>query len=202
MYDFNDAVIKIENSTLCGASCIMCPRDQFRFSFGVMSLECFKKITDETAAFGIKSMIFGGFGDPLIDRYLEQRLEYVKTNYPNVKISMINTGHLLEGNKLDIVCKYLDAIKISNYGFSKKVYESVHRGALTYEKVKRNIDIFLETKERPFTIMTFLYLPENHMEMEEWKKHYEPKCERIDIWKPHNWGGGGCERKFLKTNFY
>jgi len=199
MYNFKNTVIKIENTTICGAHCIMCPRENFRFQFGIMPLDCFKKIVDETYSFGIKNMIFGGFGDPLMDNKLEQRLEYVKINYPDIKMSMINTGHLLENENLKLVCKYLDVIKISNYSFSKFTYEKVHRGSLKYEKVKKNIDDFLNINKtfRPFTIMTFLYLPENHTEMEEWKKYYEPLCERIDIWMPHNWGGGHviCERK-------
>jgi MoaA/NifB/PqqE/SkfB family radical SAM enzyme len=190
MFDFSNAVIKIENTTLCGASCVMCPRDKFRFSFGVMSFGCFRSIVDQTAALGIGSMIFGGLGDPLMDKYLKQRLEYVKINYPDVKMSMINTGHLLKGRNLDLICEYLDVIKISNYGFSKEAYESVHRGKLRYEKVRRNIDQFLERQKRPYTIMTFLDLVENHAEMEAWIRYYEPKCERVDVWKPHNWGGG------------
>ncbi|MDR0644175.1 MAG: radical SAM protein [Treponema sp.] len=189
MYDFTKAIIKIENTTLCGASCVMCPRDEFKFHHQVMTLECFKKLSDETYRFGVRNMIFGGFGDPLMDVYLYERLDYVKQHYPDFQTSMIDTGHLLEGKKMRIVSTYIDVIKISNYGFSKEVYESVHRGSLKYEKIKSNIDEFLSLKKRSFTIMTFLDLPENHHEMAAWKAYYEPKCERIDIWKPHNWGG-------------
>lgn len=191
MYDFKDAVIKIENTTLCGAHCIMCPRENYSFPFGIMSLDCFKKVVDETHSFGIKSMIFGGFGDPLMDNYLKRRLEYVKNNYPDVRMSMINTGHLLKNENLELVCRYLDVIKISNYGFTKSTYERVHGGSLKYEDIKKNIDNFLSIDKnfRPFTIMTFLNLPENHEEMENWKKYYLPLCERIDIWTLHNWGG-------------
>jgi MoaA/NifB/PqqE/SkfB family radical SAM enzyme len=198
MQDLTKTIIKIENTTLCGASCVMCPRDEFNFHNQVMTLECFKKLSDETYRLGVRSMIFGGFGDSLMDVQLYERLDYVKQNYPDFQISMTNTGHLLEGKKMRIVSDYIDVLKFSNYGFSKEVYESVHRGALKYEKVRSNIDEFLSLKKRPFTIMTFLDLPQNHHEIAAWKEYYEPRCERIDIWKSFNWGsytGGGVPKK-------
>jgi hypothetical protein len=144
-------------------------------------------------------MVLGGFGDPLMDVHLHKRLDYIKQNYPDFQISTTITGHLLGGKNLRLISDYIDIVKISNYGFSKEVYESVHRGGLKYEKVKNDIDEFLALKKRPFTIMTFLDLPENHHELAAWKEYYEPKCERIDIWKPHNWvghtGGGDPQQK-------
>lgn len=188
MIDFTNAILKIENTTFCGANCTMCPRDIFEHKHETMSVECFERIADQAANLGATSMIFGGLGDPLMDVHLEQRLEYVKSNHPNMSLSMINTGHLLSGKNVDIVCKYLDMIKISNYGFKKETYEKIHR-RLDFDKIKHNIDEFLGRTSRPYTIMTFLLLQENKDEMKKWKEYYEPLCDRIDIWKPHNWGG-------------
>jgi MoaA/NifB/PqqE/SkfB family radical SAM enzyme len=187
--------IRIESTSFCGASCIMCPRDKVDFFWEEMSLECFKKLVDETYTMSVRNMIFSGFGDPLMDSTLNEKLKYIKTNYPDFHISLISTGHLLRGKKLQSVCDYIDLIKISNYGFSKNVFESVHRGSLKYEEVKRNIDSFLTLKNRPFTIMTFLCLAENQHEVEAWRDYYETKCECVDIWKPHNWAGGGGKMK-------
>jgi MoaA/NifB/PqqE/SkfB family radical SAM enzyme len=169
----------------------MCPRDKFEHKLEIMPMNIFRKIIDESVSLGIENIIISGFGDPLMDNYLGERFLYIKNNYSNIKISIINTGQLLEGNKLELVCEFVDIIKISNYGFSKKTYEAVHRGSLVYENIRENIDILLHSKKRPYTIMTFLVLPENHNEMEVWKNHYEPLADRIDIWKPHNWAGGG-----------
>jgi hypothetical protein len=102
---------------------------------------------------------------------------------------MVTTGHLLSGEEAEAVCKYIDIVKISHYGMTKAVFESVHRGALTFESVCENIENFLKSPNRPYTIMTFLDLPENHRELEIWREYYEPKADRIDIWKPHIWGG-------------
>jgi len=188
--------IVIENSSLCRAHCIMCPREKVSYGFQMMNMEVFKKAADEAVALGFSDFDFCAFGDPLLDTHLEDRLKYIKGKANNVKIAFATTGDLLYGKNLDLVCEYLDTLKISNYGFTKQSYESVHRGALKYENVKKNIDEYFSRKKRPFTIMTFLDLPENHNDLEDWKNYYQGKADRIDIWKLHNWGGfldGGRE---------
>jgi len=188
----------IENSSLCGANCVMCLRDNANYYYGIMPLDLYKKSINDILSCGINDFAFCAFGDPLMDNFLEERLRFIKESSPNAKIGLTTTGHLLNEKNADLLCKYVDFVKISNYGFSKKTYESVHRGSLKYEKVKQNIDIFLSIPNRPKTTLTFLVLPENEKDIDEWKKYYEPKCDEIDIWKPHNWGGN--KNLLLKTD--
>lgn len=181
----------IENTTLCGANCVMCPRTQFRHRFETMPFSTYKKIVDEICSNGCNKIGICGFGDSLCDTGLSEKLSYVKRMYPDVYLSTINTGHLLDTKNIDMVCQYFDIVKISMYGITKETYEKIHRGTLIFEQVKDNIDRFLlEAKRRGvYTILTFLVMPENEHEMEAWREYYEPRCDRVDIWKPHNWGG-------------
>jgi len=190
MYNLSEAEFVIEPTTKCAAKCVMCPRGKFSHPLEDMSFSTFKRAADEIAKLGIKSLKFCGFGDPLMDKGLEGKLKYIHENYPQIELSMIDTCHLLTGGNLEMVCEHIDIIKISMYGFSKESYESVHGGALKYEQVKSNIDNLLNRKQRPYVIMTFCDLPQNHGTMDAWREYYEPRCERIDIWKPHNMGGG------------
>ena len=189
--------ITIENTTLCGANCKMCVRDKLKFELSSMSFELFKKAITEIDEFylsefgsGLKNVEYGGMGDPLLDVGLEDKLKYIKEQLPDAKQYITTTGHILD-KKLDLVCKYIDTIKISNYGFSKQSYERIHGGSLIYENVKKNIDELLSIPcdKRPRCIMSFLLFPENYEEMENWKAYYEPKCEETYIWKPCNWAG-------------
>lgn len=189
--------IVIENTTFCGANCKMCVRDKLNFELNNMSFEIFKKAIREVNEFyleefgsGLKNIEYGGMGDPLLDSGLEEKLRWVKEHFPEIKQHICTTCHILD-IKMDMVCKYVDTLKISNYGFSKYTYETIHRGSLIYEKIKKNIDDFLSIplEQRPRCIMSFLILPENFEEVEDWKLYYEPKCEEIYIWKPHNWAG-------------
>lgn len=183
--------ITIENTTLCGGNCIMCVREQFTHKLENMQQECFIKIIDELIPTGIEMVGFGGFGDPLMDKGLEEKLKYIKENYPDVKTSITSTCQLLEGSILELVCQYVDVLKISHYGFSKSTFESVHRGSLVYEKVKKNIQDLLkiDKPKRPYVIMSFIDLPENKGEAEPWRDYWEELCDEISIWRPHNWAG-------------
>lgn len=138
----------------------------------------------------IKYLDLGGMGEPLLDPELERKLIWIKENLPNTTINLTTNAQLLD-KKSDLLCKYIDVLKISNYGFSKKSFESVHRGSLIYEKVKNNIERFLNISLhcRPRVIMSFLMLKENTGEEWDWKSFWEPKCEEVYIWKPHNWAG-------------
>lgn len=190
MMNFSGMYPSIENTTYCGGHCVMCPRDEFSHKFENMSFSVFKKIIDELIDKGCRRIQIKGFGDCLCDSELESKLAYVKERCPDMYLSTINTGHLFNDRNISLVCKYFNSIKISMYGMTKKTYEKVHGGSLIFEEVKQRIDDFLSYRPKSlFTILTFLVLPENEQEMDVWKDYYEQKCDRIDIWKPHNWGG-------------
>lgn len=44
---FENLYAMIENTTICGANCIMCPRNKFSHKFENMPFDTFKKIIDE-----------------------------------------------------------------------------------------------------------------------------------------------------------
>jgi MoaA/NifB/PqqE/SkfB family radical SAM enzyme len=156
-----------------------------------MSFDIFKKGIDESVALGVNKISLCGYGEPLMDNELEQKLQYIKTNYPNTKVGMTTTGYNMEGKILDLLCKYVDILRISNYGITKESYERVHRGKLKYEKIKDNIANLLGKQKRPKTVLVFLDLLENQGDMKQWIEYYEPITDRIDVWKVSNWGGGG-----------
>lgn len=184
--------ITIENTTYCGANCIMCPRDKYEYCFEHMSTDFFKNVLDQAVDLGAISLDTCGFGDAFTDPEFERKLEYLKTKYPFMKTYVSSTCHLINSKRIIWVCKYVDTLKISMYGFSKEVYEKIHRGSLKYEKVFENISniVSLPSGKKPYIIMLFLLLPENEHQLEEWKAYWEPKVDEIMIWKPHTFVGG------------
>lgn len=188
---FANMYAKIENTTICGGNCIMCPRNKFKYKFENMPFSIFKKAVDDLVAGGCRKVGVNGYGDPLCDNGMEEKLSYIRAVCPEMYVSTINTGHLFTDENIRMLCKYINIIKISMYGMTKQTYESIHRGSIVFEDVKEKIDKFLyeARKSSVYTIMTFLVLPENKHEMDEWISYYEPKCDRVDVWKPHNWGG-------------
>ena len=182
-------VIAIEDTTLCGANCIMCPRDKFDYHSETMDFFLFTKCVDDAAKHGVKLINLTGFGDSLLSINFEKELQYIKKNYPYIKIGVTNTCHLINEKKIDIICKYVDELQISMYGITKETYESIHRGRLVIEDVKNNIDNILNKKDRPHCILEFLLMDENRAELDDWLKYYEGRADRVDVWKLQNWAG-------------
>lgn len=189
--------LTIENTTFCGAKCSMCCRDKYKYAYQHMDTKLFKEIIDQGVELGMLSLDACGFGDPFTDPQYKDKLAYVKTRYPFLKVYTSTTGQLLLRNRLSWVCQYIDTLKISHYGFTKAVFEKVHGGTLKFEKVSKNIHELLSIPQnrRPYIIMQFLILPENEHELEEWKMYWEPKVDEILIWLPHNYGGGRYSKR-------
>ena len=192
--------ITIEPTTFCGADCIMCARSKYIQKPEHMNLILFKKCIDECAENGYNSFLFGGMGDPLANNDIIKMFEYIKESIPNSLIRLTTTGQLLNQKLFKDICCYVDVVKFSNYGFTKATYESVHRGSLDFEKVKKNILNFISfrneyinknvCKNKPYIIMNYLDLKENHHEIEKWIDFWKEKeVDQIDIWKQHNWSG-------------
>lgn len=190
--------LTVENTTYCGASCIMCPRDEYDQRWKHMSFELFQKVIDQGVALGITSLDLCGFGDSLMDPNLEEKLSFVRTKHPHVKIYTASTVHMLTKKRLDRLCGLLDTLKISNYGFSKASYEAVHGGSVKFETVWDNIHNLLQRprKQRPYVIMSFLVFPENEHEIEAWKTYWGPRADEIMVWRPHNYGGSQQIEKY------
>ena len=189
--------LTLEITTHCQADCIVCVRDKISYKLGNMTQQLFEKAVTEANELyhkyrgeGIEFVDLGGMGEPLLDAQIEEKLKWLDTYYPAIQVGLTTNGQLLMRKK-EVICKYVDVLKIINYGFNKKSFESVHRGSLIYENVKDTIETFLSipNEYRPKTIMSFLVLQENEGEENAWKEYWEGKCEELYIWRPHNWAG-------------
>ena len=159
-----------------------------------MKQELFEKIVTEVYENGSRQIDVCGYGDPLVDPGIIDKILFIKKNYPDIRVTTLSTCQFLKGELADFVAENVDDLKISNYGFTKKTYESVHRGSLVYEKVNNNILDFLSREKRPHITMTYLILKGiNDQETEDWKAYWEQKVDDIQIWYPHNYGGTMAE---------
>lgn len=183
--------ILISTTSYCGADCIMCPRHCTDYKWSHMGMAAFVDAFEQSYALGIVSLSLCGYGDPLLDPGFCEKVRWVKQKYPEIKITMANTGHLIHGENLRCIAECLDTLKVSMYGQTREVYEKVHRGALKFEQVVANLKsvIALPEAERPEIIMAFICMPENRHEVEAWRAHWEPLVDEVVVWLPHNWAG-------------
>ena len=188
-------------SSYCGARCLMCPFEQYNNNNRSMSFDLFKKCVDEGSKHGLEYIDTCLMGDSLLDPGLDEKIAYTKTNYPWIKFYASSQGMSATPNK---VCGKVDTLHLSIYGTSKEVYEKVHRGGVNYEVAMKNIEEILSypKDKRPYLIFTFLLLPENEFQLEEWIRKWESLVDEVIVWKPHNWAGlynTGCPIDYDKA---
>ncbi|MDP6226936.1 MAG: radical SAM protein, partial [Dehalococcoidia bacterium] len=113
----------------CNASCVMCPRDLHKLGrpHGIMSLQKYRKSIDEVVELGCRQVVLTGFGEPLIDKRLEQKVEYAKgKGLRNYVIS--NASLLTRDRAARLITAGLDELRLSYYGMRKETYERVMVG--------------------------------------------------------------------------
>lgn len=191
--------ITYELTTACGAQCVMCARNQYSKPGQHMSKEDVMRYTEKVVGAGYNAIILGGMGDPLAYPHIKWFLQYVKETYPFMSIRLTTTGQFMDEQMLSCICRYVDILKISNYGFTKEVYESVHRGSLVFEKVQQNLArISAVQGRRPYIIMSFLDVGINRQDMLPWVEYWNRQgLSEVNVWKQHNWGGHVGEREAL-----
>ena len=198
--------LTIELSYACLADCIMCARKQTNRKKIYMSVEDYSKYLRDVIDAGYDSIIFGGMGEPLLNPDFPKIVRLTRSLSSWIHIRLATTGCNMTGESADVIAEYIDEVKVSYYGFTKEIYEKVHRGQLDFRKITNNVLSLIERDRKCHITMNFLDLPINHGEYSRWKERFEKYSNvSYECWKPHNWGGNvnyeaqnrrfvGCDR--------
>ena len=167
---------------------MMCPFEEFPNKNKYMDYNLFVKCVDEGSNHGLEVIDVCLMGDSLLDPGFKDKMEYIRTKYPYMKVYASSQGMSADP---DLVCSYVDTLHVSFYGTTKEVYERIHGGGVKFEKALKNVEDILkkEKGKRPYVVLTFLMLPENEYQMGEWIEKWEPVADEVIVWKPHNWAG-------------
>jgi len=192
--------VRYEVTDHCNAVCIMCPRDKHENGrpHGIMDLEKYKRSIDEIVALGAKKIVLTGFGEPLIDRTLEQKIAHAKSYHLNTYI--ITNGSLItRARAKSLIEAGLDEMRVSFYGMRPETYNVVME-RLDYHVATSNLLGFLEERasrgmKKPKLELSYLVMKENESDVEPFKEFWEPRADAIEIWKPHNFGDGRSYRE-------
>ena len=192
--------VRYEVTDHCNAECVMCPRDVHKFGrpHGIMDRQKYEKSIDEVVALGCKQVVLTSFGEPLIDKRLEQKIAYAKGK--GLRTYIISNASLLDRKRTTGLIKAgLDELRISFYGMGKETYETVMVG-LNFEVTMKNLADFLEIRQelgskKPRLELSWLVLPENEGDTDAFQEYWEPRADAIEIWKPHNFGDGRSYRE-------
>ena len=218
--------VRIEPTNLCNYTCTMCPRDTHDRPKGYMPMEFYTSIVNEVVQMGAKQITLVNFGEPFIDPTLEDKIWYAtQRGLRTYLITNASLFHLPSKSKFAkefgdpngkpmtkieaAVRAGLTEVRLSFYGATKEVYESVMVGG-KFEQTEANIRMASEmrnkfgkdivsptTKETiksPEISMYFLEFNKNQKEtskeMQDFLNYTRPFADYIEVWRPHNFGDG------------
>jgi MoaA/NifB/PqqE/SkfB family radical SAM enzyme len=186
--------VRYEVTDNCNASCIMCPRDKHEHGreHGIMDQAKYERSIDEVVQLGAKKIVLTGFGEPMLDKRLEDKVAYAAAR--GLSTYFITNGSALTPRRSR---KLLDAglseMRVSFYGMRPETYNAVMQG-LDFNRTLKGVLEFLrlrdEMKARTRVQISYLELPENKSDTEAFREYWVPKVDAVEIWKPHNFGDG------------
>jgi MoaA/NifB/PqqE/SkfB family radical SAM enzyme len=175
--------LDIETTNICNLLCPMCPRtiqiDNGTYvDIGTMSMDFYKKIIDEGAANGLCAVKLNFLGEPLLDRYIVERIKYAKSK--GILEVMFNTNAtiLTEEMSHKLLEAGLDSIFFSVDSISRERFNKIRIGA-DYDTVVKNIINFVKIKnegnyKHVQTRTSMVVMPSNKHEVEEYTKFWLP----------------------------
>ena len=94
--------IQLECTNVCNADCCFCPYSKMRRPKGTMSMNLFCRIIDEATSIPlIDHITITGLGEPLLDRFLIDRIRYVRKKMPGVLLDLYTNGTFLRPEMVD-----------------------------------------------------------------------------------------------------
>lgn len=136
--------IVIEVSTRCNLSCLHCFRFASRtLKWGDMDLDTFKFVIDNAVKSGIKRLVLTGWGEPTVNSYILDMIEYAKLR--GLYLLLNTNGVLLEELAEDLVKLEVDELYVSIDAADAEVYvrlrggelSTVTRGIIAINELKR-----------------------------------------------------------------
>jgi hypothetical protein len=193
------SVLMIENTNHCNAECVMCPRDTLSRKPGFMDFGLFEKIIKEVCSVRRKPVThLHGFGEPLLDRLLAEKIQFAKTCGIKRTYIVTNASLLFPETSRKIISAGLDKMKISFYGTDEISYNNTME-RLNFEATFQNIkDFFRIRKEmkkgNPRLIIQYLPNETNNAKTAEFRSLWSPLIDpnvgdRLNISSLHNYGG-------------
>jgi MoaA/NifB/PqqE/SkfB family radical SAM enzyme len=202
------SVMMIENTNLCNAECVMCPRELLSRKRGFMDFGLFEKIIREVSGLKRKPVThLHGFGEPMLDQLLPERIRLAKACGIKHTYIVSNASLLSPEMSRKIIDAGLDKMKISFYGTDEESYNNTMKRLdfkVTFQNVKDFLRIRKEMKRRhPRLILQYLPTETNQARTDEFRALWEPLIDKqagdcLNVATLHNYGGGRAYNRMGK----
>ena len=181
--------VRVETTNACNARCVICPHKSMERAVQRMDDRLYERIVDECAEGGCREMHLHNFGEPLLDRHLEDRIRHAKQRgVPRVKI--FSNGSLLsEDRARGLIRAGLDEIKISIDGASKEEFERI-RYPLKFDRVIENIRTLVAVRNAEQAKLSIQVACCSTSDKTATMATLEGIVDRFSFGKIHNWACG------------
>jgi len=196
--------MRFEVTNRCNYNCIICPHDKITRDIGTIEFDLFKKIFDkvmsETGQYNI--LTFSGMGESLLDKELDQKIEYVKKQKKDMSVLILTNASLLSVSRFrQLQALGVDSIRVSFYGNDPESYSKMHGidNKELFSRIRGNLVKISQTKSTTKLLLTLNVFDVKIKDYtREWIKFWRDKADLVEVWRPHNWGDGKNYRTLQK----
>ena len=172
----------IEPTSLCNLSCEMCFRKSWiGESFGNIKTDAVLNLMDEEIFLsGVKTVFFGGMGEPLIHPDIMAMISAAKERGKRVEI--ITNGTSLKERKIkDLIARQVDKVWVSIDSFDPEGYGKIQVGS-NFGEVVRNLESFNTLRAGSATQLglTFVVMKSNILQLTEFE-HFADYIKAEDV---------------------
>lgn len=159
--------VEITSSGACNHRCRFCALDYLGYKSGFANFNNLKKAIKDMARGGVKSIQFGGEGEPLLHPRIPELIQYAKSL--GIDVSLLTNGALLRGDFLKASLSCLTWLKVSIDAGTPETHLKIHRPKVQdyhdiIANLKNAVKIKKETKSQCTLGSQFIILPDNFHE--------------------------------------
>lgn len=194
--------VNIEPTSYCNIRCAYCVHSSQEslnalefsgnYSGGFMSDEIFQLLVDQLCEFPqkIKSITFGGVGEPLLHKDLPKMIAQIKERNITDRVNLITNGIALSEEKTTALIEAgLNSMKISLQGMDSQAYHDTCGCKLDFDRFLKNIEFLYKHKDNCAIGIKIadisLYRGKNENEKlqaeAQYRKLFGDKCDKLGI---------------------
>jgi hypothetical protein len=181
-------VVRLETTNACNARCTICPHRNMHRPITTMQEDLYRELIDQCAAGGCREVHLHNFGEPLLDKRLEERVAYAKrSGIRKVKI-FCNGSLLTPGRAKGLIDAGLDEIKVSFDGANREEFERI-RTPLQFDSVVQNVVDLVNLRNRLQSGLKVHVTCCSTTDRNATQGVLMQVVDSCDFGKLHNWGG-------------
>lgn len=160
--------MEVSPSGSCNHRCTFCALDFMGYQKKYLKTEIFKERLFEMGNLGLKSIMYGGEGEPLMHEHIAEIINFTKKS--GIDVALTTNAVLLNESLSEQILQDMEWIKVSIGAAAKDTYAKIHRTkAEDFDKVIKNLSSAVKIRQEHRHKCTLgiqvILLPENKNEI-------------------------------------